>query len=111
MIKMNNCSVINCGSVFGLNGDLNIRINGLYVDRCGTVFNIKDSSSNINAYTNNITVKNTDTYIKVGEDKQSITPNSSQVNPPKYTLPSIHKTDDSSAIMRIAFQYLNSMNK
>jgi len=111
MIKFNNCTVSNCGSVFGLGGDVNIHINGLDVDSCGTVFDIASPNSNISAYTKNITVTNTDTYIKVAGDKQSTPPNSPQPKRSQYVLPPINKTDESSAIMRIAFQYLNSLDK
>ncbi|EMK6891335.1 hypothetical protein ACLIN6_003625 [Vibrio cholerae] len=109
MIKIKNCSFTNCGSVFGLGGDVNLTIDGLYIDNCGTVYDIDSEDSNINAHARNVNVTNTETYIKVGgaPAKQSIASQqtSSQVSRSFSVFP------NENYAMRIALQYINATSK
>lgn len=104
MISMINCQVIDCGSVFGLNGDINLKIDGLTVHRCGSVFDIFSEESNINAQVKGISVTETETYIKVGEKKQPYSQTYHHpASQPSISMP--YKNDDLNAIMRIALSY------
>lgn len=108
---MTNCSVSHCNTVFGIGGDVNINLNGVDVDNCGSVFNFSDQNLNISIDVKKMNVKNTDTYITVSGGEQPITQSTFKSTSPQYRLPSLSSNDECNAIMRIAFQYLNSLNK
>lgn len=90
MYTFKNCSAVNCGSVFGLGADIDLDIDGLYVQNCGTVYNIDSEKLNINVNDKNLYVENTNTYIRVGNPIQT----------------SFKSLDNSQSIMRIAQQYI-----
>lgn len=108
MITLKDCSVTNCGSVFGLSGNVELNIDGLYVDNCSTVYDIDSEDSNINAHATNLHIKNTDTYIKVGKNKtDAVTP----VNNIKQIQVPIPPLNESQSLMRIAQQYISMTTK
>ena len=109
MITIKDCSFINCGSVFGLGGDVNLTIDGLYIDNCGTVYDIDSESSNINAHAKNVNVTNTDTYIKVGGKPAKQSTPSPQTDSQRISSASVFP--DENYAMRIALQYINATSK
>lgn len=108
MIRMENCTIENCGSAFGLAGDVELNIDGLDVINCGTVYDIESERSNINAHAKNINVKNTDTYIKVGGNPTvETTSKSNRVNNTSRAANQKVLSNDN-YVMRIALQYISA---
>ncbi|MFA0567701.1 hypothetical protein [Vibrio gallaecicus] len=103
---MKNCTIVNCGSAFGLGGDVNLKIDGLNIDNCGTVYDIDSESSNINTHAKNVNVTNTETYIRVAGKPTEQSSNSEQMEIPHTAIPLV-SSDDNYA-MRIALKYIGA---
>ncbi|EPT2694975.1 TPA: hypothetical protein I7722_21285 [Vibrio vulnificus] len=109
MITIKDCSFINCGSAFGLGGDVSLTIDGLYIDNCGTVYDIDSEDSNINAHARNVNVTNTETYIKVGGAPAKQSTSSPQTDNQVSRSSSVFPNENYA--MRIALQYINATSK
>lgn len=96
---------------FRLGDGANLCFNNTKVYGAETVFNIPHKNVSVNVNVNNMIVENSGVYIMVGDSEKSVIPLKGQPSRNQYLLPPINDADEVCAIMKIAFQYLNSVER
>ena len=109
MITIKNGTIVGCDSAFGLVGNVSLNIDGLYVDSCGTVYDIDSESANINAHAKNVNVTNTGTFIKIGGSPTGASTGSKSFETSSAISPLVFPNDNYA--MRIALQYIDATSR